>query len=145
MTFFSLSLKTREGSGLIFRQSEDFVQTNHPEGLSGLFWSPKDSEFAPFFFQGRKSADQCADTGAIEKRHTRKVYGKIRDAGGEHLANGVSKGLLSFTCLKGAVEVKNGHLINCSDINGHGFLAAAALLSKRSMKFTPSPETTPTC
>ena len=37
MTFFSLSLKTREGSGLIFRQSEDFVQTNHPEDLSNLF------------------------------------------------------------------------------------------------------------
>ena len=32
----SLLLKTREGSGLIFRQSEDFVQTNHPEDLSNL-------------------------------------------------------------------------------------------------------------
>ena len=37
MTSFSLSLKTREGSGLIFRHSEDFVQTNHPEELSDLF------------------------------------------------------------------------------------------------------------
>ena len=99
MTFFSLWLKTREGSSLIFRQSEDFVQTNHPEGLSGLFWGPKESEFAPFFLQGRKGANQCADAGAIEKRHARKVYGKIGDAGGEYFADGVSKGLVGFTCL----------------------------------------------
>jgi len=145
MTSFSLPLKTREGSGLIFRHSEDFVQTNHPEGLSNLFGGSKESKFAPSLSQGRKSADQCADAGAIQKRHSRKVYGKIRDAGGEHLADGVSKDLVSFTCLKGAVEVKNGCLINCSDIYGHGFLAADALFSKRSMKFTPSPQTTPTC
>ena len=33
----NLSLKTRERRGLILRQPEDFVQTNHPENLSDLF------------------------------------------------------------------------------------------------------------
>jgi len=56
--FFSPSLKTREGSGLILRQSEDFVQADHPENLRHLFCGSKDSEFATFFFQRRKGVDQ---------------------------------------------------------------------------------------
>src|ERR1700722_20406800 len=124
------TLNTGQRGAFVIGQVEDGIEADHFQEHSHALGRRKVGRLAPGTLKGGKSADQGANSGAVEFGDAGEIHGDAHRAAVDEFLDFVAKSLFRVAQFQSAIKVQDGGVTCFTNADIHMSLTAVAKLTE---------------